>query len=244
MKKILIIIPAYNEEESIIHFLEDVNNYIDESYQVLIIDDGSKDNTVKLVKEYGNNVKIISQLYNLGYGSALQLGYKYASENGYDYVMQMDADGQHDAVNIKKMRDIIDSSDDADIIIGSRFLKGSVTFKISVLKKIAMFLFRKIIRITSKQKVTDPTSGLQCLNKSAFSYYAGYNNFDYQYPDANMIIQMCIKGYKIKEFPAIMHVRKFGTSMHSGIWKPFVYMIIMTLSIFTVFLREKDLKKK
>lgn len=244
MKRVLVVIPAYNEEESIEKFLVSIMDYMEESYEVLIIDDGSEDNTVEIVKKFGKNVKIISQPYNMGYGSALQLGYKYASAHGFDYVMQMDADGQHDAHNIKIMKEIMEGPDAPNILIGSRFLKGSSGFRISIMKKIAITIFKTIIFLTSGQRVTDPTSGLQCLDRKAFDFYAGYTNFDYQYPDANMIIQMGIKGYKIGEFPAIMHPRESGVSMHSGMWKPFVYIIIMTLSIVNVYIREKRNGKK
>lgn len=240
MEKFLIMIPAYNEEESIIQFLKDIQPYIDKGYDVLVVNDGSTDRTAEKVKAYGNGVRIISQIYNMGYGSALQLGYKYAVENEYDYVVQLDADGQHDALNIKKMEEIMRKPDAPDILIGSRFLTGSTSFRISGIKKAAIRVFRMLIRLTSGQKVTDPTSGLQCLNRKAFEFYAGYTNFDYQYPDANMIIQMCIKGHKISEFPAVMHPREFGTSMHSGVWKPIIYVFIMTLSIINIYFRERE----
>lgn len=239
MEKILIIIPAYNEEESIVDFLKHLKSYVDERYQILVIDDGSTDRTVEIVKKYDQSIHVISQIYNMGYGSALQLGYKYAVKYGFDYVIQMDADGQHDASNIRIIEDILKTDTPADIIIGSRFLKGSTTFDIPRIKKIAIKGFRFIIRVISRQKITDPTSGLQCLNREAFTYYACYTNFDYQYPDANMIVQMCVKGYLFQEFPAVMHKRESGTSMHAGIFNPIRYMCIMWLSIVTVFLREK-----
>lgn len=243
MSKVLVIMPAYNEEESIGAFLDKLKPVLPHDYHLLVINDGSRDRTEETARSRG--VEVITQIFNLGYGSALQLGYKYAVRNGYEYVMQLDSDGQHDAENILKMEKIIEGENPPDIVIGSRFLEGSRTFRIPFLKKMVVRLFQFIIKRTSGQQITDPTSGLQCLNQKAFTYYAGYTNFDHQYPDINMIIQMCVKGYRIEEFPAIMHRRECGTSMHSGLWKPFVYMILMMISTINVFIREKwELRKK
>lgn len=242
-KKVLVIIPAYNEEESIGEFMNKLfNAKIDEWADVLIIDDGSVDDTVKNAKEF--KVKVISQIYNLGYGAALQLGYKYAEKEGYEYVIQLDADGQHDVCNIERIYEALTSKTGAnpDIVIGSRFLKESVSFKVSGMKKIVIIFFRWIIKTIGKIEVTDPTSGLQGLNKKAFSYYGEYGNFDYKYPDINMIMQMVLLGFSIKEIPAVMHERTSGSSMHNGIIKPIIYMVLMMMSTLNTIIRSKKAK--
>ncbi|GAA0178413.1 glycosyltransferase family 2 protein [Clostridium sediminicola] len=242
-KELLIMIPAYNEEESIEIVLNKIHRAgINEIADILVINDGSKDNTEKVVRSF--NVNIINQVCNLGYGSALQVGYKYADKEEYKYVIQLDADGQHDICNIKTIYDCLmdkdlNSYEVPDIVIGSRFLKDSVTFKISKIKYFAISLFRLVIKIITKNDITDPTSGLQGLNRRAFKYYAGYGNFDYMYPDINMIIQMIMKGYKIKEIPAVMYERKTGEAMHSGIIKPIKYMVLITLSTLSIILRNR-----
>lgn len=242
-KELLIIIPAYNEEESIGIVLNKMNDAgLNEIGDILVINDGSKDNTEKVVKSL--KVNILNQVTNMGYGSALQVAYKYAEKKGYEYVIQLDADGQHDICNIKIIYDCLKNKDNRfketpDIVIGSRFLKESVTFKISKAKHIAISFFRLVIKIFTENNITDPTSGLQGLNRRAFAYYAGYGNFDYRYPDINMIIQMIMQGYNIKEIPAIMHERKTGEGMHSGIIKPIKYMVIITLSTLSIILRNR-----
>lgn len=242
--KLLIIIPAYNEAENIGGFLEKIkNSKIDKIADILVIDDGSTDNTETIVREHG--VNILSKPINMGYGSTLKLGYKYAYERDYEYIVQIDADGQHDAENIKVIIDAlcgssIDLENRPDIVIGSRFLCENNEYKISWLKNIAITFFRKIIRVFTDENITDPTSGLQGLNRRAFSYYAGYGNFDYRYPDINMIIQMLMIGFKIKEVPAKMYRRQGGKGMHSGIFKPIAYMTIMSLSTIAVILRQRE----
>lgn len=240
-KDLLIIMPAYNEEKNIGSVLEqliapDIAEYAD----VLVMNDSSKDNTAEVVRSYG--VPVVTHVYNLGYGSGLQVGYKYAVKKGYKYVLQMDADGQHDVSNIPVIYKTLTTADEngvyPDIVLGSRFMKNSVKYPTSMVKKFAYKLFGGLIKLGAKQKVSDPTTGLQGLSREAFSYYAEYNHFDDKYPDANMLMQMMLLGYKVKEIPALMHVRTEGKSMHSGL-KPIVYMFRMMVSIIAVWFRIK-----
>lgn len=247
--ELLIIIPAFNEEESIGTFLSSLKtaNVLDFA-DVVVINDASKDATAEVVKNLG--FPLISHPYNLGYGTALQTGYKYGIMNDYQYIIQIDSDGQHDACNISRIYDALRQKDEngnsPDLIIGSRFLKESRSFSISWVKKLAIRFFRHVIRLASHQTITDPTSGLQGLSRSVFEYYARFGNFDNNYPDANMIVQMSLLGYQICEIPAIMHERKAGQSMHFGIIKPILYMCVMIFSTFNVFVRYrwKLLQKK
>lgn len=242
-RELLIIIPAYNEEVSIKEVLNKMlEEGIDKIGDILVINDGSNDHTEQVVRTL--NISILNQVCNMGYGSALQVGYKYAQQKGYQYVIQLDADGQHDVCNIPRIYDCLTNKDHTfdctpDIVIGSRFLDDSVSFRISKLKHITITFFRLIIKIVTKKRITDPTSGLQGLNRIAFTYYAGYGNFDNRFPDINMIIQMLMKGYIIEEIPAVMHERIRGESMHSGIIKPLKYMVIITLSTLNIILRNR-----
>lgn len=247
MKDVLVMIPAYNEEESIGSFLkklEEVGVY--ELADVLVINDFSHDQTVQVAHQH--HVKVINHVYNLGYGSALQLGYKYAVRKNYRYVIQLDADGQHDACNVFNLYQALTTADEdgktPDIVIGSRFAEGSETFYINGLKRISIRFFRWMIRYITGKEINDPTSGLQGLSREAFLYYSKYQNFDNMYPDANMIVQMLMLGYRIVEIPSVMHERVAGESMHSGIWKPLIYMMVMPLSVLAVYLRQRVRKQK
>lgn len=241
-KEVLIVIPAYNEEDSIGEFLDSLTaseamNFAD----IIVVNDASTDATATIVRN--KNIKLITHPYNLGYGTALQTGYKYALEHHYEYVIQIDGDGQHDVCNIPRIYDSLRSATQnlfpADLIIGSRFLKESQSFSVSLFKKIAIAFFRSFIKLTSGQNITDPTSGLQGLSRSVFSYYADFGNFDNNYPDANMIVQMSLLGFHIEEIPAVMHERKAGKSMHFGIIEPIFYMFVMIFSTCNVYLRSK-----
>jgi len=243
-KEVLIIIPAYNEGKTIGALLEQLGKpEVAEFADVLVMNDASKDNTAQVVKEHGHAV--VTHVFNLGYGSGLQVGYKYAERNGYRYVIQMDADGQHDVCNVFSLYKELKTPDEAgnypDIILGSRFVEGSISFPVSALKKVAFTLFRFLIRMGTGKTIMDPTTGLQGLSRRAFSYYAGYGHFDDKYPDANMIMQMIMLGFKVEEIPAVMYARTEGVSMHSGL-KPIIYMLRMMFSIIAVWVRIKIYK--
>lgn len=245
-KDLLIIIPAYNEEQNILTVLKDLKTpEIMEVADVLVVNDASLDSTNRIVRNSG--FTLISNIFNLGYGSAIQLGYKYAIRRKYRYIIQMDADGQHDVCNVLKLYDRLKTPDQngdfPDIVLGSRFMEGSSPFPVSPAKQFAFLLFRFLIKLFTGRKIADPTTGLQGLSNRAALYYSKYGRFDDRYPDANMIILMLLVGYKVEEMPAVMHARLAGESMHSGL-KPIIYMIRMTLSILAVVFRIKILQKK
>ncbi len=239
IKDTLLIIPAYNEENNIVKTLNSLKeaNVLDKM-DILVINDGSKDKTEEAVKSTGINV--ITQVYNSGYGAALQTGYKYAHNKGYKYLLQMDADGQHDVRNLDKLIEALTSESNPDIVIGTRFFSDSQSFYVSKAKRIAINFFRFIIKSLTGKVITDPTSGLMGLNRSAFSHYSKYLNFDTKYPDLNMTVQMLMLGFDIVEIPAIMHARTEGESMHDGIWNVVRYMFVMSLSTFNVVMRNRN----
>lgn len=243
-KDLLIVMPAYNEEACIGRFLEQLEApEIASVADILVINDGSSDDTDRIVREHGH--EIINHVYNMGYGAALLSGYKYAVRRCYKYVIQIDSDGQHDSCNIlpiyERLRYSDKEGDGSDIVLGSRFLEGGKSFPISLLKKITIAAFRKLIRLTTGKTITDPTTGLQGLNSRTLRYYAAYSHFDDKYPDANMLIQMMLLGYRVEEVPVVMHPRETGSSMHSGL-KPVIYMVYMFFSICSVLLRILVLK--
>ncbi|MDR0948694.1 MAG: glycosyltransferase family 2 protein [Lachnospiraceae bacterium] len=242
--KVLIVIPAYNEEKNINKVLDALEKPEIASFaDVLVINDASSDETSEVVVARGHTV--VNHIFNLGYGSALQVGYKYAIREGYPYVIQMDADGQHDVSNVIRIYHSLFEADEfgrfPDVVLGSRFMSGSSDFPVSLVKRVAYFLFRTLIRMATKRHIADPTTGLQGLSKRAFSYYSKYNHFDDKYPDANCILEMLLLGYQVREIPAVMYQRTVGVSMHSGL-KPILYMFRMLFSILAAIFRVKVLK--
>ena len=174
-KEVLIIIPAYNEEKTIVSLLEKLEQpEIAQVADVLVMNDASQDATNHVTKKRKHDV--VTHVFNLGYGSGLQLGYKYAVRKGYRYVIQMDADGQHDVCNILRIYKELQTEDEngalPDIVLGSRFMEGSSEFPVSFAKKIAFVWFRIILKTGTGRRITDPTTGLQGLNWRTFLFYS------------------------------------------------------------------------
>jgi glycosyltransferase involved in cell wall biosynthesis len=172
----------------------------------------------------------------LGYGAALQSGFKFAEMKKYPYILQFDADGQHNPMDLVLIMDELVKGVD-DIVIGSRFL-GDPNFNPGLFKKAAITCFRWIISSLTHTKITDPTSGLRGLNRNIFSFYSIRDRFPADFPDADIMIQMILNGFKVKEVPISSRARTEGESMHSGI-KPFVYILKISLSILIIMLRNK-----
>ena len=217
--KILVVIPAYNESENIESVLKEIKKDIHYA-DILVINDCSKDNTAEIVKK--NGVKCITNIMNMRYAWAVQTGIKYARDHGYDYVIQMDADGQHIASEAEKLYKEAKKTG-SDIVIGSRYLKD-MGYPCPFFRRIGTKFFEGLIKIFTGKRIADPLSGFQCLNKDVINYYAGCGNYP-EYPDANLVIEMLLKGYTISEIPVKMRLRENGVSMHSGIWKPIKYMV-------------------
>ena len=217
--KVLIVIPAYNEAENIEKVIKEIKKDIDYA-DILVVNDCSKDNTVEIVEK--NNVKCVTNVFNMRYAMAVQTGIKYAYQNNYDYVIQMDADGQHIASEAEKMYKELKKSN-ADIVIGSRYLKD-MGYPCPLFRRIGTKMFEWIIKIFTGKRIADPLSGFQCLNKEVIKRYAKMGNYP-EFPDANLVIEMLLNGYKIEEVSVKMRIRENGVSMHSGILKPIKYMI-------------------
>ena len=229
----LIIIPAHNEEKNIGSVLEEIRRFgID--LDILVVNDGSKDQTEAVVREAGENV--ITLPFNLGYGGALQTGFKFASAWGYKYVIQFDADGQHNPNNIPDILKWLRTGA-YDIVIGSRYLDQSL-YKTGLLKKAVISVFRFLIKISTGVKITDPTSGLQGLNNRVFTYYSKLGNYPEDFPDADTLIFMLLSRYRVHEISALMRERYSGKSMHVG-FKTAFYPVKLMVSILVVLIREK-----
>jgi len=233
MASILIIIPAFNEAARIAEVIQRVRE-VAPDYDILVVNDGSRDDTAKTARTCG--AKVASHPFNLGYGVAIQTGYKYALAKGYDYVVQIDGDGQHDPAFIPDLLAPV-IEEQTDFVLGSRFL-GTESYEPSLARRIGMTFFRKLLSILTRTRITDSTSGYQAFNRQVIRYFTT-EVFPCDYPDADMLLTLHRAGFRILEVPVRMHASATGKSMHTGL-KPFYYMFKMLLSIFVTLLRKKD----
>lgn len=227
--KVLIIIPAYNEELNIVKTVEDVKNNTD--YDYVIINDGSKDNTKKVCEEHEFN--IISLPINYGLTSAIQLGMKYALKNNYDIAIQFDGDGQHQAKELGKLVKEIENGN--DIAIGSRFVTEA---KAKTMRMLGSNLITAIIKVTTGKTIKDPTSGMRAYNRNTIKELVDNSGLS---PEPDTIVYMLKKNRKIKEVQVQMKEREFGESYLKPI-KAMKYMINMFCSI--IFIRSFTKKNK
>ncbi len=223
--KILLIIPAYNEEESILRVCREIEA-VRPDIDYVVINDGSTDNTKQVLEE--NNLNHINLVTNLGIGGAVQTGYKYALENGYDIAIQYDGDGQHDvnyAANI--CEPLING--EADFCIGSRYLdKTTSGFQSTPMRRFGKNIISSIINTFWKFKVTDPTSGFRAANKKIIEKFA--SDYPSDYPEPETLVSVLKDNFKVTEVPVNMRERETGTSFVS-IGSSSFYMIKVSLAI-------------
>lgn len=218
--KVLVIIPAYNEEENILRVvrqLEAANTGCD----YVVINDCSKDNTPKILDE--NKINHIDLPVNLGLTGAVQTGYKYAYENNYDAAIQFDGDGQHLPEYIPSLVKEIENG--YDIVIGSRFVDEK---KHMSARMLGSRLITAMIKLTTGQKINDPTSGMRIINRKLIKDYAYELN---RKPEPDTLAYQMKKGFKVKEIQVKMEDRVAGTSIYAGIGSSIQYMLRVLITI-------------
>ena len=223
MSKVLLIIPAYNEEESLRSLIEEIKAVCPE-VDYLVVNDCSSDDTERLMEELGANY--ISLPCNMGIGGAVQSGYRYAAQNGYDIAIQIDGDGQHDVRFVKDMVKLIEEKQ-ADVVIGSRFIDKE-GFQSSQARRIGIRILSMLIRLMCGAKVKDVTSGFRAVNRRFIELFA--ENYPDDYPEPEVIVTAKLYGAVIKELPVVMRERTTGKSS-INLKRSIYYMIKVSLAI-------------
>lgn len=229
IKKILLIIPAYNESENILSVYKNIvqyNNKNKQNYDILVINDGSTDNTEEILCD--NNINHIKLIHNLGIGGAVQTGYKFALENNYDIAVQFDGDGQHDVKYVKNIIEPIINKK-ANMVIGSRFIDSNTSkFKSSASRRAGIKIISKVIKIKTGKKIYDTTSGFRAVDSNIMKIFS--ESYPREYPEPISTVNILNNNLIVKEEPVAMHERIGGTSSIKS-WKTIYYMINVILSI-------------
>ena len=230
--EILVIIPAYNEEKNIGVVVKKTRSSLP-GVDIVVVNDGSTDATSRVARDAGATV--LSHTINLGPGAAAQTGFKYALRYSYEYVVQLDADGQHEPQYINDLLTALEDSS-ADVVIGSRFL-GVKGYKPPWIRRMGMAIFGSLTSLVIGQRITDSTSGFRALRRGVVDFFA---KIDYpsDYQDADVIVLAHFAGFHIKEVPVAMHANSTGNSVIGG-HRLIYYGFKVLLSTIVTLLREK-----
>jgi glycosyltransferase involved in cell wall biosynthesis len=222
--KILVVVPAYNEQESIVNVIEDLRLNFPQG-DIVVVNDGSTDSTSVKAKEQG--AAVVDLPYNVGIGGAIQTGFLYALSGGYDVAIQFDGDGQHMADEIPKIFEPYQKSG-ADLVVGSRFLSEG-GFTSSMQRRIGSKILSFVVSTIVGRWITDTTSGFRVYSRSAIAFFSLYYPEDY--PEVEALVLAHKKGLKIEEVPAEIQPRAAGKSSIT-FGRAAYYMVKVLLAIF------------
>lgn len=234
--KILIIIPAYNEEANILNVVNNIKKYKKTKLDYIVINDGSKDSTKKVLET--NNINYIDLPFNMGIGAAVQTGYRYAYKNNYDICIQFDGDGQHDINYVDKLIKPI-TNGDADMVVGSRYIEDISEFKSTFARQLGIKCISIFIKLLSHKKLKDVTSGYRAVNKDIIKIFS--DEYPQEYPEPITNYALLKNNYKVKEVGVNMYERASGKSSINFI-KSIYYVFNVFMSI--LFINLKKYKKE
>jgi glycosyltransferase involved in cell wall biosynthesis len=225
------IVPAYNEERNIGRVLDELRAF-DAELEVVVVSDGSVDGTAEVAEARGAHV--IRLPFNLGIGGAVQTGFRYAYEHGYDLVVRVDGDAQHDPAQLDRVLAPV-LAGEADIVVGSRFV-GASGYRSSATRRIGIRVLASVVSAIARQKVTDPTSGFQALNRRAIALFAA--DYPHDYPEVEGMVMTIKHRLRLREVGVTMRVREHGRSS-IGAAASVYYMAKVLLALFVGLFRRR-----
>jgi glycosyltransferase involved in cell wall biosynthesis len=225
------IVPAFDEERNIGRVVGELRAF-DPGLEIVVVSDGSADRTAEVAEAVGAHV--IRLPFNLGIGGAVQTGFRYAYENGYDLVVRVDGDGQHDPGELDRVLAPV-LADEADIVVGSRFA-GGAGYRSTATRRIGIRVLASVVSAIARQKVTDPTSGFQALNRRAIALFAA--DYPHDYPEVEGMVMTIKHRLRLREVGVTMRVREHGRSS-IGAAASVYYMAKVLLALFVGLFRRR-----
>ena len=220
------IVPALNEEATIAGVVEEIRAF-DDGLAILVIDDGSHDRTAQVARAAG--ARVLRLPFNLGIGGAVQTGFRYAFENGFDLAVRVDGDGQHDPSQLAAVIEPV-ARGETDIAVGSRYLAPSGHgYRSSVTRRVGIRLLARIVSLLTRQRITDPTSGFQALNRKGIMLFAA--DYPHDYPEVEAIVLVERHRLRLVEVPIAMRPRTSGRSSIRT-FSSIYYMVKVLLALF------------
>ncbi len=229
-RKRLAIVPALNEEATVGSVIDEIHRF-DPGFEIVVVDDGSSDRTAAVASEHGAHV--LKLPFNLGIGGAMQTGYRYAFENGFDLAVQVDGDGQHDPSELPAILEpVLDGR--VDMVVGSRFA-GERSYRVPLLRRLAIGFFARTISLLVRQRVTDATSGFRVVNRRGIALFA--RDYPHDYPEVEATVMVVKHRLRLCEVAVRMRERRAGSSS-IGALNSVYYMVKVLLALFVGMFRR------
>jgi glycosyltransferase involved in cell wall biosynthesis len=219
------VVPAFNEEEAVGCVIDEIRAY-DAGLEVVVVDDGSTDRTTEVARARGAHVLRLP--FNLGIGGAVQTGFRYAYEEGYDLAVRLDGDGQHDATQLGLVLGPV-LAGDVDIAVGSRYLERGDGYRSSATRRVGIRILARTVSVLTRQRITDPTSGFQALNRRAIALFAA--DYPHDYPEVEALVLLIRHRLRLCEVPVAMRPRAGGRSSIRTLASVY-YMVKVLLALF------------
>jgi glycosyltransferase involved in cell wall biosynthesis len=231
--KRLAVVPAYNESATVAGVVRAIRMGAP-GVDVLVIDDGSTDDTRERAEEAG--ARVLRHPFNLGIGGAVQSGFVYALDNDYDFMVQVDGDGQHDPGEIGRLEDAMRDDPGVDMVCGSRFMTKERDYPAPISRRTGIHLFAFLLSRFVRERVSDPTSGFRLYNRRAIELFA--RDYPHDYPEVEAVLMLHHHRLRMSEVPVRMFARGGGVSS-IGAGKSAYYMIKVLLALFVGLARAR-----
>jgi hypothetical protein len=239
--RLLIIIPAYNEQEALGGLLGEIQaltpEQVDAEIQTVVIDDGSTDRTAEVARKGG--ARVLRLCGNLGIGGAVQAGLRLAAREQFDFAVQIDGDGQHPPAELGRLLESVRVSPAPDLLVGTRYRTKDDNFRSTLLRRLGSWWLKVILRIIARVRVTDPTSGFRLYGPRALHLFD--ETYPYDFPEPESLAVARANGLTIAETPVTMRERQGGSSSIAG-FSSLYYMLKVTIAIALTYARARRRK--
>jgi glycosyltransferase involved in cell wall biosynthesis len=230
-QRLVAVVPAWNEAGAIGGVVDEIRAF-DPEIEVVVVDDASTDETAEVAE--GRGATVLRLLFNVGIGGAVQTGFRYAHDEGYEAAVRLDGDGQHDAAELGKLLAPI-LADEADLVIGSRFVDPSGTYRAPFARRMGIRVFARLVSVLGAHKVTDTTSGFLALNRRGIELFAV--QYPHDYPEVEATLVALKSGLRLDQVQVDMRERQTGTSSITFV-RSLYYIVKVMLALLVASLRR------
>jgi glycosyltransferase involved in cell wall biosynthesis len=230
-RRVVAVVPAFNEAGAIGRVVDEIHAF-DPSFDVVVVDDGSTDETAAVAEASGASV--VSLPFNVGIGGAVQAGFRYALAEGYEVAVRLDGDGQHDASELSKLLAPLER-EEADLVIGSRFVDPGGSYRPPLARRIGIRVFARLVSLLGGQRVTDTTSGFLALDRVGIQLFAA--EYPHDYPEVEATLVALRSGLRLSQVQVEMRERETGASSITFV-RSLYYVVKVTLALLVASLRR------